>query len=664
MKSDESWQEKLNSLNQKIKYHNNLYYVESKSEIIDAKYDELIKQKNEILFNNPELKDDIFGHEPQENFVKIPHHAPMLSLQNIFNEKDLHDFFKRIRNFLKFDPGKEIELICEPKIDGVSISLQYVKGKFQCAITRGNGKIGEDVTHNVKNFIPKHLSSDNYPEFIEIRGEIYIDRKDFFALNTEKKFVNPRNMASGSLRLLAENTQDRKLKFLAYGVGKCISIEFATQVEMLQQLKNWGLPTVEFTALHDINEIINYYDQIYRDRNEIPYDIDGTVYKINQIEWQNRLGFASKFPRFAVAHKFPSFQGKTRVKKIHVQVGRTGVLTPLAELEPVAIGGVIIKKATLHNFDLMAKKDIRENDLVTIERAGDVIPAVIDVDLTQRDQNNSQSFQIPMQCPICNSHLLKNDDIALRCSGNWNCSAQVIGRLIHFASREAFDIRGLGKKQIEFFYNKKIITNFSEIFTLKIHNEQIKIQNFDGWGEKSVQNLLDEIEKKRSISLQKFLYSLGIRHLGLSSATLIAEHFQTIEKILDNENLSNELKNLDGLGEKTTQHFVNFLTNEYNIVKSLLQHIKITIEDNNINIKNKHALSGKKIALSGKFNQISRSALKDKLTVIGAKITSTVSYSTDILIIGEKPGSKYQKAQELKIQIISEKSFLHSFLYN
>lgn len=659
---NEDWRQKLDLLNKQIEHHNNLYYVESSPEISDAQYDELACKKNEILANHPELTDNILGHEPQKNFVKIDHLAPMLSLQNIFTQQDLGDFFKRVRNFLKFDINEEIEVICEPKIDGVSISLQYNNGKLQRAVTRGNGQTGEDVTHNVHNFISAQLHGDHIPKFIEIRGEIYIEREDFFQLNAENQFVNPRNMASGSLRLLAANKQDRKLKFRAYGVGKCDGIAFETQDEMLQKLQNWDLPTVPFTLLDKIDEIMHYYEKIYRGRSEIPYDIDGTVYKINQISWQNRLGFASKFPRFAVAHKFPSFQGKTRIKKIHVQVGRTGVLTPLVELEPVAIGGVMIKKATLHNFDLMQKKDIREGDLVTIQRAGDVIPAVVNVNLNERTLNSYQ-FDIPVQCPVCNSHLLQNADIALRCSGGWNCAAQAIGRLIHFISRDAFDIRGLGKKQIDFFYNEQIITSFHEIFTLQERNEQLQIQNFSGWGVKSVQKLLDEIEKKRDIPLKNFLYSLGVRHLGLSSAIIIANHFQTMEKILDNTNMRNDLRNLDGLGEKTIQSFIEFLYDERDVVNELLSRIKIK-SDKNIHSKNDdHPLAGKTIVLSGTFNHISRAEMKDKLTKIGAKVTSAISSNTDLLIIGEKPGSKHKKAQELNVKIVHEELFLQTFRF-
>lgn len=642
-------------LNKKIKYHDKKYYVESDPEISDAEYDELMRQKNEILTNNPKLNDEILGHEPQKNFVKVNHFSPMLSLQNIFNEQDLNDFFKRIRNFLHFNDAKQIEIICEPKIDGVSISLQYNNGNLQCAVTRGNGKTGEDVTHNVKNFIPIQLKGASVPQFIEIRGEIYIEREDFFQLNDKNQFVNPRNMASGSLRLLAENQQDRKLKFLAYGIGHCEGIVFQSQIEMLQQLQNWGLPTVRFKTLDNIDAIMNYYGKIYLERNAIPYDIDGTVYKINRIDLQNRLGFAINFPRFAIAHKFPSFQGKTVIKKIRIQVGRTGVLTPLAELDPIAIGGVMIKKATLHNFDLMQKKDVREGDLVTIERAGDVIPAVIDVDFNVRNAK-SQKFDIPAQCPICYAQLLKNDDVALRCAGNWNCSAQAVGRFIHFVSRDAFDIRGLGKKQIEFFYSEKIITNLHEIFTLNERNVQLQIQNFVGWGEKSVKKLLIEIEKKREISLKNFLYSLGIRHLGLSSAAIIADHFQEVENIYENQNLENELKNLDGLGEKTIHSFVEFLQNEHENFNKLLKFIKVKKENLQKKNEKNHYLMGKIIVLSGKFDQISRAELKEKLIKRGAKVTSIVSNNTDCLIIGEKTGSKYKKARELQVKIIDENS--------
>lgn len=565
--------EKLFNLQQEINRHNELYYQKSQPEISDAQYDELVKKKEKLLQENPQLQDNSqIGVEPNEKFAKIEHFSPMLSLQNIFNTDDLNNFFKKVDNFLKINNAKELDLICEPKIDGVSLSLHFENGRLIRGVTRGNGKIGEDVTHNMVHVVPNTLNDQNPPKLVEIRGEIFIAKEDFLELNQQKQFSNPRNLASGILRLLEINQEkNSKLKFIAYGIGHIKDKNFVYHRQMLQQLQNWELNTIEFAKCQGNDDILQYYEKIYSRRAEIPYDIDGTVYKIDDLNLQKKLSFAGKFPRWAVAHKFPAKQGKTRIQKIALQVGRSGVITPIAQLEPITIGGVVIKKASLHNFDLLQKKDIREGDMVLVQRAGDVIPYIAEVDLEKRPVD-SQKFALPKKCPICNAELIK-EKAALLCPNEWECSAQMIGKLIHFVSKDAFDIRGMGKKQIEFLFNKTIILNYEDIFLL--HEKKSILEKAPGWGKKSVEKLLHEIEIKKSITLDKFLFSLGIQHLGLENAKIIADHSQTIESIINNENLNAELNNLHGIGEKTINNLIKFTKNNIEKITVLLTKIHI-----------------------------------------------------------------------------------------
>ena len=446
-------QKKIDEINSKIKYHNDLYYRQNTNKISDSEYDELVNEKKEILQSNLNLVDDLkFGVEPDSKFQKIVHKKQMLSLQNIYNEEELTDLLKR---FEKLTSVQNVEVICEPKIDGVSLSVIYEKGKVKYVVTRGNGFVGENVTHNALSFLPEELS--NAPDFIEIRGEVFVNREDFAKINIENKFINPRNMASGSLRLLDNKVAgDRYLRFIAYGIGEC-SKEFKTHSEMLVQYKKWGFDITDYIVTEKKEDILDYYNKIYSKRDTIPYDIDGIVYKINSTQLQEKLGNTAKYPRYAAAHKFPSFQGKTKVEDITLQVGRSGVITPVAELSPINIGGVTINRASLHNFDLIAKKDIRIGDVVLLERSGDVIPNIIEVDLSLRAE--IAGYQAPKNCPSCGGILEKLDDeAALYCGNERECRAQILGKLIHFVSNDGFNITGLGKKQIEFFFEKGIIT--------------------------------------------------------------------------------------------------------------------------------------------------------------------------------------------------------------
>ena len=648
-----------------IQYHNNLYYNDDNPKISDAEYDGLINDYKKIKKSFPvetkqsDLLDEI-GGKPSELFSKFNHPTRMLSLDNAMSEDDLVNFQKKISNFLN-KKTIDFEFSTEPKIDGLSVNLIYKNGKLVIAATRGDGQTGENITNNVITIkdIPKLLKTKSPPTSIEIRGEIFITKEDFIKLNTENNFANPRNAAAGSLRQLdPKETAKRPLKFIAHGFGS-FNGEKKNYYDQLIELKSWGIPISPFLKkVQNLNELMTIYGEINKKRAEIPYDIDGLVYKVNNLSFQNRLGIVGKSPRWAIAHKFASETAQTEIKKIDIQVGRTGSLTPVARLKPINIGGVLVSNATLHNFEEIEKKDLREGDSVIVERAGDVIPHILKV-VNKNKKNRPKLFKPPKYCPICKSPtIIDPDEVVVRCSGTYICDAQKVGRLKHFVSRSALDIEGLGDKQINLFYKKGLIRDYADIFDLVA--KRAIVVNFEGWGTLSFDNLINAIDQKKKIELSKFIYSLGIRFVGQINAKLISSAFSNIEEFknfFESENdIVNTLENTDGLGPKVIQSFV-----EYSSIKSNKKQILKLIKKVELFIKKtdtvKSKITGKKIIFTGTLSLMSRAEAKSKAEKLGAKVVSSISKSTDILVSGENSGSKLKKAKELGVTVMNEKEW-------
>ncbi len=584
----------------------------------------------------------------------------MYSLSNAFDNKDVEDFVKRLAKFLNLSDYNEFEFICEPKIDGLSLNLVYKKGKLESAGTRGNGLIGENVTQNILNIknIPRKLIGE-FPDFIEIRGEVFLNKSDFEKINTKlekkSKFANPRNAAAGSLRQLDVSvSHSRPLKFIPHGIGKC-SKNFNLIEDYYNELKKWNIiPNHLIKKCNSIDEVVKYYNQIDQSRSNIDYDIDGLVVKINSFKLQKRLGYVGKNPRWAIAVKFSAEKANTKIKSIDFQVGRTGAITPVARLEPINIGGVIISNASLHNFDEIIKKNINVSDIVEIERAGDVIPYV--TRLIKKNYKLNVKFKPPINCPICKSDLFKEQNEAiLRCSNTYGCSSQKIGRLIHFVSKKSLNIDGFGEKQIKQLFSLKYINKVEDIFNLnKFRSEIIKL---DGWGELSFSNLIDSINKSKKISFDKFIFSLGIRFIGEVNAEILANEFKTLDVFISSSNKVNVLENIDGLGPKAISSIIDYFSNDINIdtVKNLKKHLSIVYAKN---ITSDNFFSNKHLVFTGTLTELSREEAKYLAKSKGAKILSAISKKTDFLIVGEKAGSKIDKASKLGIKILDEKEFL------
>ena len=572
----------------KLEKANRAYYQEDKPIMTDAEYDKLKHKLMDIAKETNRHFDilDNIGYKVLDKFEKVEHKIPMISLNDAFTIEDIKDFIEKCNRFLGKNIDADLQLFCEPKIDGLSFSAIYENGVFVLGSTRGDGVVGENITENLKVIkdFPLKLNGLKVPEYIEVRGEIYMSKQDFLKLNelntinNEKTFANPRNASAGSLRQLNTSiTAKRNLKHFAYAVAQMSNdIQIETQQQLLEMLKNFGFSTTENTRLcSNLQEIIEYFEFMNEIRHSIDYDIDGMVYKVNDLSLQKRLGAVAHHPRWAVAHKFPAEKAITKINSIEIQVGRTGALTPVARLDPVNIGGVIVSNATLHNRDEIEKKDIRVGDEVVVQRAGDVIPQVLNVIIEKRS-NNSKKFIFPTKCPICNSDVSVDvDDVVIRCPNFDGCQAQIVERIKHFVSRDAFDIRGLGDKQIETFFKEDRITNFIDIFTLeqreKAENSLFQEKQLtpliekDGWGIKSVKNLFDSINNAKNITLDRFIYALGIRFLGLNTAKLLANHYVNITNFLNNIILAsqkdifgnrnseeyNKLLDIDGIGKKT-----------------------------------------------------------------------------------------------------------------
>ena len=650
----------------KLKKYNQAYYEKDSPIISDQEYDILKKKiidlENEYKFlKSKESPTQLVGFKPSKNFKKVKHKVPMLSLGNAFNEEDLKNFEKKIINFLSLEDASTIDYSAEPKIDGISASLIYVKGKFIKGLSRGDGSEGEDITQNLKTIkdIPTLITEINFPEEIDIRGEVFIENHDFKKI--KDKFANPRNAASGSLRQ-KDSTVTRKipLKFIAYTHGYVKSMKIGNQIDFLKNLKLWGFKINPFNKkITDIKNLISNHKNLEQKRKEIPFDIDGVVYKINSFDLQKRLGFAANAPRWAIAHKFSANSSISEILNIEIQLGRTGALTPVAKIKPVNIGGVMVSNATLHNEDEIVRKDIRINDTVTVERAGDVIPHVISVDFKKRGKN-SKKFIFPLNCPSCGSKTVKDyneiskkEDAVRRCtSEGYDCEKIAIEKIKHFVSKEAFNIDGLGKKIVENFCHLKLIKYPHDIFNLNFYD----IEKLEGWGKQSVANLRFSIEQKKKISLERFIYSLGIRHIGQENAKLIARHLKStlnFSKLSENKNIDN-LSNIDGIGPTQIQSIKNFFLNKknLNVLSELNKNLSIL---NIIPINDNGSLKNKTFMLTGKLNDISRAEAKSLIEKNSGKIISNVNKKLNYLITGEKPTiKKVNTAMEMGIKIINQ----------
>ena len=675
--SKEEAKKELDDLSEQIKQHNKAYHLEDAPTISDAEYDQLFLRLQKIEEQFPDLIKEssptqTIGATIQDKFIKHKHRQPMLSLSNCFSEDEMVDFVDRIKRFLsiKYFP----KIFCEPKIDGVSFSVTYANGKLLTGATRGDGYIGENITQNIKTIHNLPHTIDNSNDFLEIRGEIFIDKKDFETLNIEQekkgkpKFANPRNSAAGSLRQLdASVTANRPLKYFVYAIGYSSETFANSQEELLYKLKKLGFQVnPDCTLANNINEMLAFYDTQMRIRDRLPNEIDGIVYKVNDFALQERLGYIARSPRFAIAHKFPAVIAETKLLNITVQVGRTGALTPVAQLEPINVGGAQISRATLHNFQEIERLDIRVGDTVLLHRAGDVIPKVTEVNLNKRPEN-TKPFSIPSHCPSCGSNLhIDPIDVIIRCDNGLNCPKQVSESIKHFVSKNALNIDGMGAKQVEFFIEKDMIHNPADIFKLEGLNSNSlqKIENMPGWGKKSAENLFNNIKQAKKTTLPKFIYALGIRHIGESNAKVLAKQFGTAQECIDSmiklehgdEQIFSNLENLDGIGHKILIDIKNFFECKQNIntVRELLGILDIEAFADETKTS---VLSGQNIVFTGSLSSLSRSEAKTQAEQLGAKVVSAVSNNTNLVVAGEKAGSKLRKAEELKIKIISEEDW-------
>ncbi|MDP1574007.1 MAG: NAD-dependent DNA ligase LigA [Coxiellaceae bacterium] len=658
-----SFKSRIEQLRHLINHHNYCYYVLDDPEITDAEYDLYFRELQQLEKEYPEFIDrdsptQRVGASPVAAFQPISHAVPMLSLDNVFNQEELLAFNARVQQRLK--STAEINFLCEPKFDGLAISLHYKKGHLITAATRGDGVTGEDVTHNVRTIksIPLKLFSDHYPADCEVRGEVVIPKKAFEKMNaalltrSEKLFANPRNAAAGSLRQLdATITAERPLRFFAYGLV-ILSNDFMVkkQSEMLQVLKAFGFPIAnEIKVAEGVLACEEYYNNIGKKRRELPYEIDGVVYKVDSIALQERLGFISRAPRFAIAHKFPAEEKETLVEKIECQVGRTGAITPVARLQPVLVGGVTVSNATLHNFDELTRKDVREGDAVIVRRAGDVIPEVAHVVLSKRSKTSSV-FLMPVLCPVCGSSVLKEDAV-LRCTAGLFCSAQLKESIKHFASRRAMNIEGLGDKIVDLLLDEKLIKNVADLYYLK-REQLIALPRF---AEKSADNLLASIEKSKATTLARFIYALGISDVGESTATILADEFHTIDALLKADEI--RLQQVADIGPVVSREITAFFKEPHNIslINALINsgiHWPKIIKSMTLPLK------GKSFVITGTLTAFSREEAAEKLKALGATVSGSVSSKTYAVVVGESAGSKYDKAQQLGVTCLGEKEFL------
>jgi len=668
----------LARLASEIASHDAAYYQDAAPAVSDAAYDALRLRNAAIEARFPALvRSDSPSHRigaaPAAGFRKVTHSRPMLSLENAFGAADVADFFGRVRRFLGLAQDAAVEVTAEPKIDGLSAAISYKGGKFSLGATRGDGATGEDVTENLRQIgdIPKALKGKNFPDKLEIRGEVYMARTDFLELNAARKaageapFANPRNAAAGSLRQLDPAiTATRNLRFFAYGWSQTSAPLGKTQSAAMARLEKFGL-TVNAEALlcKSMKAVEAYYEKIQEKRAELPYDIDGIVLKVNRLDWQERLGSVRRAPRWAIARKFPAEQAETLLKDIRIQVGRTGALTPVAELEPITVGGVVVSRATLHNKDEIARKDVRIGDRVIVQRAGDVIPQIVRA-LKEKRPKGTKEYVFPETCPICGSLAIREEgEVVHRCTGGLICPAQILERLRHFVSRDAFDIDGLGKKQVAFLWETKRIQSPADIFRLEA-NEQLSktpLAECEGWGALSTKNLFQAIAARKRISLERFIYALGIRQVGQATARLLAQHYTSLENWREAMAAAEDhasaayqkLLSIDGIGPSVADDILGFFAEPQN--KDALDALadEVTVQP----FEAPEAMSeitGKTVVFTGNLETMTRAEAKARAEALGAKVAGSVSAKTDFVIAGATAGSKLAKARALGVTILDE----------
>ena len=675
----------LEWLAEEIARHDEAYYREDSPEISDAEYDALRQRNEQLEAEFPELiRSDSpskrVGAAPSEKFGKVRHAVPMLSLGNAFADEDVAEFVGRIRRFLKLSEDDELRITAEPKIDGLSISLRYENGKLVQAATRGDGQEGENVTRNCETIgdIPRVVKADDFPSVFEVRGEIYMSHKDFAELNERqsqagaKVFANPRNAAAGSLRQLDPAiTASRPLRFFAYAWGQVERLPADTQMGVIEAFGRWGFPINPLMEVcNGVDDLLAHYHAIEEQRATLGYDIDGVVYKVNRLDLQERLGFVSRSPRWAIAHKFAAEKATTILEGIDIQVGRTGALTPVARLKPVTVGGVVVSNATLHNEDEIARKDIRIGDTVIVQRAGDVIPQVLG-HVPDKRPADAVPYEFPKVCPACGSHAVRevNDKTGKtyavrRCTGGLICPAQRVERLKHFVSRNAFDIEGMGDKVIQEFYDDGLIQSPQDIFTLQARNERSlkKLKDREGWGETSAKNLFAAIDERRTISLDRFIFALGIRHVGETTARVLARAYGSAGAFLDAMQAAQddaseayqELTNIDGIGNVVADAVAEFFAEPHNltVVRELAdQHLDIQPMEA---VATDSPVAGMTVVFTGALERMTRDEAKAMAERLGAKVAGSVSKKTDLVVAGPGAGSKLKKATELGVEVISE----------
>ncbi|WP_072396793.1 NAD-dependent DNA ligase LigA [Hyphomicrobium sp. CS1GBMeth3] len=681
----------LERLAAEIKHHDQLYYQSDAPEISDADYDELRRRNDAIEACFPKLaRADSPSHRvgapAAETFAKVRHRVPMLSLGNAFEDEEVAEFAARVRRFLSLKADDSLAITAEPKIDGLSISIRYQDGHFVEAATRGDGTEGENVTANVRTIleIPAELAGRKVPSVAEIRGEIYMSHADFAQLNTAqsksggKVFANPRNAAAGSLRQLdSAITASRPLRFFAYAWGEMSEMPADTQKGMVEAFANWGLPVNPLMRVcESADGMLAFYREIGERRASLGYDIDGVVYKVNRLDYQDRLGFVSRSPRWAIAHKFPAEQAVTVLRDIEIQVGRTGSLTPVAKLEPVTVGGVVVSNATLHNEDEIARKDIRIGDTVVVQRAGDVIPQIVRV-LVEKRPAGAKSFVFPKVCPVCGSHAVREADespgaggVVRRCTGGLICPAQAKERLKHFVSRLAFDIEGLGEEKIELFFEEGLIRQPADIFTLEARDQAsaAPLAERKGFGKKSVEKLFRAIEARRAIALNRFIFALGIRYVGETTAKDLARAFRTFEAFRSaaeaaardgkDSEAYRDIDDIEGIGETVVDALVDFFSEPHNVaaLDDLLQYVSPSPYERPAAVSS--PVTGKTVVFTGKLERVGRSEAKAQAERLGAKVSGSVSSKTDYVIAGADAGSKLTNAQKLGVTILTEDEWL------
>jgi DNA ligase (NAD+) len=676
----------LKRLAAEIAAYDKRYYQEDAPAVSDAEYDALRERNSAIEAQFPALiRSDSpakrVGAAPTGRFPKVRHAVPMLSLDNAFAEEDVTRFVDRIRRFLNLKADEPIAFSAEPKIDGLSMSLRYEGSELVTAATRGDGAVGEDVTANIKTLreVPQHLKGRNVPSVCEVRGEVYMTKPDFLKLNERQKaagdtiFANPRNSAAGSLRQKDPSvTASRPLGFFAYAWGEMNAMPADSQSGMIKWFERCGFKTNPLTKVcHSVEELLAFHHEIGLQRAELDYDIDGVVYKVDRLDWQERLGFVSRSPRWAIAHKFPAQQATTVVRDIEIQVGRTGALTPVAKLEPVTVGGVVVQNATLHNADEIARLDVRIGDTVTIQRAGDVIPQVLGV-VREKRPKGTEPYEFPKTCP-CPLHTpvvreinsAGEEGVRFRCFGEFACPFQKIEHLRHFVSRRAFDIEGLGEKQIAYFFEQEWLKEPADIFTLEERNAKLKLEEIEGYGETSVRNLFAAIRERREISLERFIYALGIRHVGETTARALARgygsweafHDACLRLTKDDEETRAEMDALDQIGDTVIDALAAYFGEAHNrgIVERLTKQVRILEAEKPASHT---AVAGKTVVFTGSLEKMTRDEAKAQAERLGAKVAGSVSKKTDYVVAGPGAGSKLDKARELGVNIVSEDDWL------